>query len=303
MYKPMMNLMSCLMTMAVFSLMFAGCVAHAQEKANQDEAKSTSAPATSSAATSTAKSTTATPTVKTTAPVAEKTIAETLKSLPECSQFVQNAEKCGVFKEFSEKEPLTVLVPVNSAYNAMSTELRNEIKNSERKEKAVCRFHILKGDISLEELKTSEEIETWCNEDGTCTMNFTEITKPSKDVIRKEINCNNGRIYLINEVLIPECCRKGFLERTGDTIGEGAKKVGHAVNEGADTVGKNLKDTGEWIGEGVKHTGEAIGEGAKDLYEGSRTVIGHGLESASHGLQKASDYVTPSQSPSQPVKK
>ena len=50
-----------------------------------------------------------------------KNIAETLRSLPECSTFVENAEKSDVMKELEKKQPLTVLVPVNSAYENMPT--------------------------------------------------------------------------------------------------------------------------------------------------------------------------------------
>lgn len=281
MNKSMMNLMTCLTLTAVLSLAFVACVAQAQDKSTTSKPAAQKSTVQKPATSSTSTSSTVKP-----ATSAEKSITETLKSLPECSQFVKCAEKYGVFKELEGKGPMTVLVPVNAAYDSMPADIRNEIRDSERKEKAVCRFHVLKGNLSVEALKTTENIETWCEDDGTCMMNFTEITKPSKDAIRKEIDCTNGRIYLINQVLIPECCKRGFLERAGETLGEGAGAVGEGV-----------KSTTEWIGEGVKNAGEAVGEGAKDIYHGSRAVIGHGLESASQGLHKASDYVTPSQSP------
>ena len=173
--------------------------------------------------------------------------------------------------------------------------MRKEITDSERKQKAVTRFHVLNGNWSLEELQTTSEFETWCDEEGDCTLNFAELTRPSNDVIRKEITCNNGRIYLINTVLIPECCQRGFLERASDTIEEGVQETGHAISKGANAVKEGAKSTGQWIGKEVRETGQAVSEGAKHIYQDSRTVIGRGLEEASRGFKKASDYVAPAE--------
>lgn len=209
---------------------------------------------------------------KKTSDLTVKSIADTLKAMPECSEFVKNAEKCDVFNELTKDGPLTVLVPVNSAYEA----LPDKIRNNEQKEKAICRFHVLKGDFNPEALKTTREIETFCDEGKACTMDFIEVTQPVQDVILKEIPCNNGRIYLVDMVLIPGCCKEeGIMSRAG-----------RAIEEGVQDAGKE-----------AAKAGEAIGEGARNFYEGSRKVIGSGLEDAGKGLQKASEYVKPSNTP------
>ena len=197
-------------------------------------------------------------------PATTKTIAETLKSLPEASTFVKNAEKTGMMTKLREKEAVTVLVPINSAFEAIPAELREKIAESERMQKALTSFHILKGNLSLRELQTTVEVETFCDEEGNCTMNFVEITRPSQDLIIREIPCSNGRIYLINAVLVPEYCKRGILERTGEALENGAHKMG-----------------------------KAVANGAKDVYNGSRTVISHGLDEASKGLHKGAGFVAP----------
>ncbi len=174
-----------------------------------------------------------------------KTIADTLKGMTECSTFMKNAEKSGVAKEFSEKGPYTVLVPVNSAYEALPAKVRDDITKNEKKDKAVSRFHVLKGDYTVDALQTKNEIDTFCDEGEDCTMDFVEITKPAKNVILKEIPCSNGRIYLINMVLIPESLKEGsLLERTGKAVGSEAKNV---YNESREAVGSGLKKASEFV--------------------------------------------------------
>jgi len=146
----------------------------------------------------------------------KKDIVATLRELPEGSKFLERVKKTEMVKELEGKGPFTVLVPINSAYDAMPEKLREKIKENPESERKLIRFHILKGDKNVTELKTVREHETF-SENGE-HVHFTKIiTEKAHDIIEREIPCSNGRIYLIREVLVPEKLERklmGHAERT-----------------------------------------------------------------------------------------
>jgi len=162
----------------------------------------------------------------------KKTIADTLKGTPECSQFLEQAKNADVMKKLEEKGPYTVLVPTNAAYDALSSSVREKIKDDKEAGKTLVQYHILHGDLSPTDLKTLEECRTLCENGAECSMNFSAATKDSKNAIVQEIPCANGRIYLINEVLVPEKLKPNFMELIEENIKSAYEGARHVLENG-----------------------------------------------------------------------
>ncbi|MCL2347394.1 MAG: fasciclin domain-containing protein [Planctomycetaceae bacterium] len=170
----------------------------------------------------------------------EKGVVATLRELPEAAKFMECAEKSGMLAKLEGKGPFTILVPTNKVFEA-AKEKWQMVKGDSEKEKRFCFFHVLPGNLTPDELKKAESQITLCEpaagESGEMKMNCVKIFRENKDLIQRQIECTDGRIYLINALLIPPCCEVAEsgkiekIERKLDSAVNGAIRSAEALTQ------------------------------------------------------------------------
>jgi len=222
----------------------------------------------------------------------EKGVVATLRGLPEASRFMENAEKSGVLTKLEGKGPVTILVPTNKAFEAAKDRWQKVRGNSE-KEKLFCIYHVLQGSLTPEELKKAESQATVCEPDKM-KMNCAKIFHDNKNMIQQQIKCPDGRIYLINELLIPPCCeekeegRVEKLERNIDRAMTSAARSAEELSEavfGGERTSKTMKSNGTDNGKANgnsngKTNGNGSSNGNGNNGNGSKTPATSGVTSS-----------------------
>ncbi len=99
--------------------------------------------------------------------------------------------------------PFTVFAPTDDAFAALNqtwlTNLLNDVTNLTK----VLTYHVLSGTYMSADL-TNTSVETLEGTNVTITVNSTGVYVDDVMVTTADIECNNGVIHIIGEVLIPE---------------------------------------------------------------------------------------------------
>jgi len=204
--------MKWVMVVAVAALVMVGSallVARAAE---------TAAPAAAKAAAPAAKA--EAPAAKETAAAGKKDIADTLESMPELSQFVENLKKGGLLARLKEAGPFTVIAPNNEAFDKMPERMKAFWSDPENKDRMLnsLKSDIIEKKMTAEELKKAGKAKTLSDREANIESSEGKLLFNNAEIVKTDIECSNGVIQIVNEM--PRGRRGG---RGGEAGGGGGR--------------------------------------------------------------------------------
>ena len=129
-------------------------------------------------------------------------LIDTARKKGSFSTLVKAAEVLGLTGKYSKEGPYTVFAPVESAFEAIPAEVIDESFEDHPYLLGIINYHIVKGKYTTNDLQSLTSLETVSGKVLKITSNGVFKIDSAK-IIEADIECTNGIIHAIDEILIP----------------------------------------------------------------------------------------------------
>jgi uncharacterized surface protein with fasciclin (FAS1) repeats len=132
----------------------------------------------------------------------QKNIVETAIEMGDFSTLISAAKKLGLFNKFSNEGPYTIFAPIERAFEPIPDSVIDEAFEDREYLMDIINYHIVEGKYLTSGLKNIQTLTALngktlkVSKNGKLLVNGTEIKK-------EDIECTNGVIHVIEEILIP----------------------------------------------------------------------------------------------------
>ncbi len=131
-----------------------------------------------------------------------KNLIDTARDKGSFPTLVKAAEVLGLAGKYSKEGPYTVFAPVESAFEAIPAEVIDESFDDHPYLLGIINYHIVKGKYATSDLLSITSLETVGGKALKITANGGFKIDSAK-IIEADIECTNGVIHAIDEILIP----------------------------------------------------------------------------------------------------
>ena len=129
-----------------------------------------------------------------------KSILDTLLSEGSCQTTASALNKTVLAETLSGTGPFTLFVPNDNAFAKVNLE---DVLNDTKQLTETLKYHVLEGKVMTGEMMTLEHADTMIIRALTIRVKDGEILIDNGKVIRRDIECSNGVIHVIDSVMIP----------------------------------------------------------------------------------------------------
>ncbi len=112
------------------------------------------------------------------------------------------AEILGLLDKYRNEGPYTVFAPVESAFDPIPDDVIDESFEDHEYLLGIINYHIAKGKYTTDDLKGLDSLETVSGNSLKITADG-EIKVDTARIIEADIECTNGIIHAIDEILVP----------------------------------------------------------------------------------------------------
>ncbi len=131
-----------------------------------------------------------------------KDIITTAKEKGSFKTLIKAAEKLGLISKYSTEGPFTIFAPVEPAFEAIPDDVIDESFEDHDYLLGIINYHIVEGKYTTRDLADLTGLETIGGKKlKITTSNGTRID--TANIIEGDIDCSNGIIHAIDEILIP----------------------------------------------------------------------------------------------------
>lgn len=118
---------------------------------------------------------------------------------------IKAAEVLGLVGKYSKEGPYTVFAPVESAFETIPAEVIDESFEDHVYLLGIINYHIVKGKYTIDDLKNLTSLETVSGRSLKVTNDAVKggLKIDTARIIEADIECTNGIIHAIDEILIP----------------------------------------------------------------------------------------------------
>ncbi len=131
-----------------------------------------------------------------------KNLIDTARDKGSFPTLVKAAEVLGLVGKYSKEGPYTVFAPVESAFEVIPAEVIDESFDDHPYLLGIINYHIVKGKYTTHDLLSITSLETVGGKALKITANGGFKIDSAK-IIEADIECTNGVIHAIDEILIP----------------------------------------------------------------------------------------------------
>lgn len=132
----------------------------------------------------------------------QKNIIETAIEMRDFTTLVSAAKKLALVNKFSNEGPYTIFAPIERAFEPIPDSVIDEAFDDHEYLMDIIEYHIIEGKYLSSDL---EKIQTLTALNGK-TLNISNNGKlliNGIEIKKKDIECTNGVIHAIEEILIP----------------------------------------------------------------------------------------------------
>ncbi|WP_292487136.1 fasciclin domain-containing protein [Methanohalobium sp.] len=133
----------------------------------------------------------------------EMNIVETAISEGSFNTLVQAMQAAGLENTLRGDGPYTVFAPTDEAFEKLPEGTIENLLANEEQLTNVLTYHVVSGEYMANEVVEMESIETLQGSTLEITTTYGEVNIGNATVVQTDINCSNGVIHVIDEVLIP----------------------------------------------------------------------------------------------------
>ncbi|WP_340819668.1 fasciclin domain-containing protein [Methanolobus sp. WCC4] len=131
-----------------------------------------------------------------------KDLITTAKEKGSFPTLMKAAEKLKLVNKYSNEGPFTIFAPVESAFEPIPDEVIDESFDDHGYLLGIINYHIVEGKYTTEDLAGLTELETVSGNKLKITVK-DNIKVDTANIIEADIECSNGIIHAIDEILVP----------------------------------------------------------------------------------------------------
>ncbi|WP_342306308.1 fasciclin domain-containing protein [Methanolobus sp. ZRKC5] len=131
-----------------------------------------------------------------------KNLIATAKEKGSFSTLLKAAEKLKLTNKYSNEGPFTIFAPVETAFGPIPDEVVDESFDDHGYLLGIINYHIVEGKYTTEDLAGLTELETVSGNKLKITATDS-IKVDTANIIEANIECSNGMIHAIDEILVP----------------------------------------------------------------------------------------------------
>ena len=133
----------------------------------------------------------------------QKTIVETAVEAGSFTTLVKAVQEAGLVEALSGPGPLTVFAPTDAAFAEIPAETLNALLQNKEKLISVLTYHVVAGNLLGAQVVRKNSIITL--QGGALSVDISDGLKvDDANVIEADIRASNGRIHVIDKVLMPK---------------------------------------------------------------------------------------------------
>ncbi len=126
----------------------------------------------------------------------------TARDMGSFSTLLDAAEKLKLIEKYSNEGLFTIFAPIESAFSPIPDEVIDESFNDRTYLLGIINYHIVEGKYNISDLEKLTEFETVSG--NKLKINARDGIKiDTANIIKGDIECNNGVIHAIDEILVP----------------------------------------------------------------------------------------------------
>ncbi|WP_406660168.1 fasciclin domain-containing protein [Methanolobus sp. ZRKC3] len=131
-----------------------------------------------------------------------KNIIETAKGKGTFKTLLKAAETLKLTEKYSNEGPYTVFAPVEAAFEAIPDEVVDESFDDHDYLMGIITYHVVEGKYTTEDLRKIDTLETISGKALKISSNG-DIKVDAAKIIDADIECSNGILHAIEDILIP----------------------------------------------------------------------------------------------------
>ncbi|MBC7085355.1 MAG: fasciclin domain-containing protein [Methanomethylovorans sp.] len=129
-------------------------------------------------------------------------IIKTAKDKNSFNTLLKAAEILGLTDKYSSQGPFTVFAPVESAFEMIPDEVIEDAFNDIQYLMEIINYHIVEGKYMMQDLQNMDSLRTIGGKELRIKHNGG-IVIDTATILEPDIECSNGVIHAISEILVP----------------------------------------------------------------------------------------------------
>ena len=132
-----------------------------------------------------------------------KNVIETARESGHFSMLITIVQETGLIDTLSSDGPFTIFAPTDDAFAKLSKKTIDHLLQDKERLTEILTYHVIQGRISSQEVQQIGKAQSI--QGSQLIFDATNsITVNKSTIIKSDIQCDNGIIHIIDEVLIPK---------------------------------------------------------------------------------------------------
>lgn len=131
-----------------------------------------------------------------------KSIVQKAMEMGDFTTLVDAAKKLGIDKKFNSSGPYTIFAPMEKAFEPIPESVIDEAFDDHDYLMDIINYHVVEGKYLISDLMETESL-TALNGKELAIANDGKITINGIPIEKEDIECSNGVIHAIGDILIP----------------------------------------------------------------------------------------------------
>jgi len=133
-----------------------------------------------------------------------KTILENIRTDSAFTILDEVLDSNGFDETLSQSGPFTIFAPTNEGFRKLPPGIYESLTQNRKADLGnILSYHIIAGSIKIKDLKDGEKPRTLAGEELIITLRKDKVLVNGIEVVNADIQCSNGIIYIINDLLFP----------------------------------------------------------------------------------------------------
>ena len=132
-----------------------------------------------------------------------KNLVETAIDSGNFKTLLKAVYEAGLADTLSREGPFTLFAPTDDAFSKISSRDLDKILQDKERLTEILTYHVIDNKVMSDEVSNSKNIKT-VNGKEILINNSSGIKIDNAHIIKSDIECLNGVIHVIDEVLIPD---------------------------------------------------------------------------------------------------
>ena len=135
-----------------------------------------------------------------------KDIVETAVAAGDFKTLAAALQAAGLVDTLKGAGPFTVFAPTDAAFAKLPAGTVQDLLKPENKQKliAILTYHVVPGDVTSTQVVKLTEARTVEGQDVKISTKNGKVMINNADVVKADIQCSNGVIHVIDQVLLPQ---------------------------------------------------------------------------------------------------